>query len=349
MQRNDFLDFLKGSLITLVCIGHANQYVVHQDRDFFQDPLFKAIYMFHMPLFMAVAGYLSHRGITEEKGRFFYIIRRACSYLLPIFAWTILEHSSRYFVFSQPVNFDIIFGYTGLDRLWFLWALIESVVVTVFATLFGKYRPIMLLVSFVAILAIPDTSHFYLLKYVFPFFLFGFYLAGSNLKRIVITNIQWLVLLSAVASLLCFFIWDQHTYIYISKMSLTSENIPNIVFRWVAGGVASLFFVSFLYLSNSFISVMVKKIIILAGRDSIYIYILQTYIFLFLFALVSRVIQPISNIFIGGSLSIITGCVVTLCSLWIGNIIAQNRHLDRVLFGKLRPRNSTTTQIKQLN
>ena len=65
MQRNEFLDFTKGVLIILVSIGHTVQYVIYHNHDFWEDPIFKAIYLFHMPLFMAVAGYLSFQGIAQ--------------------------------------------------------------------------------------------------------------------------------------------------------------------------------------------------------------------------------------------------------------------------------------------
>lgn len=66
-MRNTFLDFAKGVLILLVVIGHAIQFVTYHNLDFWGDPFFKAIYMFHMPLFMAIAGYLSHPGIIKSK------------------------------------------------------------------------------------------------------------------------------------------------------------------------------------------------------------------------------------------------------------------------------------------
>lgn len=86
-----FLDFSKGMLILLVVIGHAIQYVAYQDKGFWQDPIFKAIYIFHMPLFMAIAGYLSYRGIAGSTNLSLHIKSRAISYLLPIFSWAIIS------------------------------------------------------------------------------------------------------------------------------------------------------------------------------------------------------------------------------------------------------------------
>ncbi len=335
-QRNDFLDILKGSLITLVCIGHANQYVVHQNSGFFYDPLFKAIYMFHMPLFMAVAGYLSYSGITRTNGGIAYVSRRVIALLIPIFVWTLIEHSWRHFLLGKPVTVAVIMGYTGLDRLWFLWVLIESIVLMAVAVKCGRYRIIVLFMFFAGMFYLPDTSHFYLLKYVYPFFLAGYFCAGIDFPRVFHVNIAWIVLPLGVASIICFLIWNQQTYIYISQMALTRENVGNILFRWLAGVIVSLFFLFFLFFVHRFLSGNVKKLLIWAGQDSIYIYIFQTYVFIFLFSMAARFFDPVTNRPLGTLLSITIGCVVTLFCLGAGRLVAKRRVVDMVLFGKIR-------------
>ncbi|MGY4327249.1 surface polysaccharide O-acyltransferase-like enzyme [Bradyrhizobium sp. LB7.2] len=60
-DRDLSLDFAKGALIVLVIVGHLIQYVIYRDDGFWYSPYYKSIYMFHMPLFMAISGYLSSR------------------------------------------------------------------------------------------------------------------------------------------------------------------------------------------------------------------------------------------------------------------------------------------------
>lgn len=57
-KRIYWLDNAKWFLILLVVLGHAIQ---HTYTDFDQKWLFRAIYSFHMPAFMAVSGYLAYR------------------------------------------------------------------------------------------------------------------------------------------------------------------------------------------------------------------------------------------------------------------------------------------------
>ena len=55
-QRNSYLDIMKGISIFLVLLGHSIQYGSKisyvGSRLFFNDPVFKLIYSFHMPLFV---------------------------------------------------------------------------------------------------------------------------------------------------------------------------------------------------------------------------------------------------------------------------------------------------------
>ena len=73
MQRSNYIDFNKGMLILLVCIGHAIQCAAYHEIDFFQDPLFKAIYMFHMPLLIEIGGYLSFSDIIKSNSSNFLL------------------------------------------------------------------------------------------------------------------------------------------------------------------------------------------------------------------------------------------------------------------------------------
>ena len=62
MERNKNIDFIKGLLIVLVVLGHGLQFGFgsgYKNAElFFDDYLFRAIYTFHMPLFMFIRDYL---------------------------------------------------------------------------------------------------------------------------------------------------------------------------------------------------------------------------------------------------------------------------------------------------
>ncbi|WLA46589.1 hypothetical protein QIH80_33265 [Bradyrhizobium elkanii] len=66
-DRDLALDFDKAVLIILVIVGHLIQYLLYRDEGFWDSPFFKWIYMFDMPLFMAISGYLSCERCCESR------------------------------------------------------------------------------------------------------------------------------------------------------------------------------------------------------------------------------------------------------------------------------------------
>lgn len=62
-RREPFWDVLKGILIYLVVLGHFVQYGT--TGDFWQHPLFRGIYIFHMPLFILVSGYFGVHSLSR--------------------------------------------------------------------------------------------------------------------------------------------------------------------------------------------------------------------------------------------------------------------------------------------
>ena len=61
-KKNTFIDYLKGIAIILVLVGHCVQYgsgaSFLEDGEYWNNIVMKVIYSFHMPLFIAVSGYL---------------------------------------------------------------------------------------------------------------------------------------------------------------------------------------------------------------------------------------------------------------------------------------------------
>ena len=56
-MRDKRLDFIKGTAAFLVLWGHMVQYGI-TESSFYEDPMYKLIYAFHRPVFIAISGYL---------------------------------------------------------------------------------------------------------------------------------------------------------------------------------------------------------------------------------------------------------------------------------------------------
>ncbi len=83
INRIFWADNLKGFLILLVVLGHSIQYSVHNYGELH---IFNYIYSFHMPLFMAISGFVSYKesSLVELGG----IKRSIIQLLMPYVLWT---------------------------------------------------------------------------------------------------------------------------------------------------------------------------------------------------------------------------------------------------------------------
>lgn len=89
--RNVLLDILKGLLIIFVLLGHSIQYgsgASFYESYFWTDVVVRFIYSFHMPLFMAIAGYLCYFSLGKH-GSWEYIYRRCYKLFPPILVWSL--------------------------------------------------------------------------------------------------------------------------------------------------------------------------------------------------------------------------------------------------------------------
>lgn len=333
MQRNGFLDFAKGVLITLVVVGHAIQYVAYRDIDCWDDPLFKAIYIFHMPLFMAISGYLSYAGLQNLPNVRAYLGRRSLNYLIPIVSWATV---SQVFMLAFPVHVTLAelpaaIGREAVWSQWFLWALLGSIVVMVVATRFGKYAVPVMAAIFGVFLVLPELGNLYLFKYTFPFFVAGYFAARYPHVLARAARSSLLLVSGIVAMSLGFPLWDEQTYVYVTKMSLDGDNIDNIALRWALGAIGALVVLEIIRRLHATMPARWTRPVEVAGRDSLYIYILQGYAFLALPPLI-QIGRP--GTFAGMLWAIGIGIAVAAVCWALGNLIAANSWAARILFGK---------------
>ena len=223
--RNDFADYLKGVLIFLVACGHLIQYVGCQGQDdYYRDPLFKAIYTFHMPLFMAVSGYVSFRAIAKagllQCGR-----RRLRQLLIPAVCWPPLYLLARIAICILHAG-TVAGGWQDFRHFvadyrpgfWFLWAVFGATVVVSALKQIRLDRLELFAAVTVAFLFAPEGAYLYLFKYTFPFFCLGYALAkGDQIRIPAALPLPW-VAVGFVASIGGYLLWTTNTYVYTTRM-----------------------------------------------------------------------------------------------------------------------------------
>ncbi|OAI24680.1 hypothetical protein A1351_17595, partial [Methylosinus sp. R-45379] len=210
------LDFIKGVLILLVVFGHSIQWIVHAGtEDYWADGLFKAIYLFHMPAFIAVSGYLAASRIDAATSLRQFLFRRTLPMLLAmavwagILAWPNLARA--YVGLETHVRSDVWRDFLG--SFWFLWAVVVGSAGAFAATRFGAYeRAALLLIAAALLLApLPDFPRS-VIRYTAAFYLVAF-LAGR--AGVTIRSIPPRIAVAAgAAAAVGWLFWTQDTYIY---------------------------------------------------------------------------------------------------------------------------------------
>ncbi|NTW66400.1 MAG: acyltransferase family protein, partial [Nitrospirae bacterium] len=226
--RNDYLDYLKGILILLVVYGHAIQFLVYgRIEEFWYDPAYKFIYIFHMPLFMGVSGFVSY-GSMGRNTPVDIIKKRFLQLIVPIFCWAIIFESHRVFsaVAADRIGMDqaltvlprLIFKAT-IDGFWFLQCVFFSSVIVIVLRLIKLDRAAAFAVLCMAILFLPDMYVLdHMFRYTFPFFCAGYALAKWRNDILPLQVSPYWLLPGLAVSLVSYAMWTKESYVYITGM-----------------------------------------------------------------------------------------------------------------------------------
>ncbi|OAF13147.1 nodulation factor fucose acetyltransferase NolL [Bradyrhizobium neotropicale] len=242
-NRDLSFDFAKGILIVLVIVGHLLQYVIYRNNDYWYSPYFKSIYMFHMPLFMAISGYLSSRALLR-KSLIRSINERAIQLLLPTLFWCAFMETAKVAAFSPSNSItyaDILKDFIG--SYWFIWAAFASfLVIKVLLTICRRRSMWIIGMSAIAVAILPVTfSILPLIRYTFPFFCLGFLLFQSTewRARVLPRNKSPLIFSLAALAFACFLVWGKETYAYNNLVLIRDTASAEQVLLMFAGSVAA--------------------------------------------------------------------------------------------------------------
>lgn len=332
-KRKIELDILKGIGIIFVIIGHIIPIVHGEGHE--NVLLFKIAYSFHMPLLIAISGYLT--GISKNQTYDFnWLKKKTIRLLVPNFIWTatailIIRLDFIKYMFINPY-------YWFLPCLWaFNLVLYISkktrhgfVVVSFFFMCF-----------FLLAMAMKNVDNLFSrnLFLFFWYFFAGFFLSkkiqaiAENKKLCIILCVVSLVLYSAAVSFACFGLEDFYTAVLCKKF-----NIGNKLFKLAIEGTLYLynyfflsilgitFFSTCIVLCIRFFNERQKKIPLFfsflstAGKYSLQIYVIHMFF----------IHSYTQSTYVNYLLSFGLGLAVPLV---FGFIIGKVPRLNRLLFG----------------
>lgn len=285
MVRNISLDIAKGVLILLVVIGHGFQYAFGsnygQSGLFFINPIYRAIYMFHMPLFMLISGYLFF--YSNQKGFLYVLKTKFKTIIIPYITYVVIL-----FLSSIIFNDVDMGGYRLLvNEFWFLPSLFMNCVIIIIVTYFCKGKTILLLSSLIINIALHFVSKYLPATYVFMFscFLTGFFYNMYIGKSLTINKPNFLILFCCTLILfVCYYNFHHDIYVYTTGTCIWRDGYISLkhccidLQRYVVGVIGSLCFMVYI----SFYRNLPLKIIDLLcrlGKYSLAIYGLSNLLF----------------------------------------------------------------------
>jgi len=126
------MDALKCFAIFLVLAGHCIQYLL--SSEYADEPGYRLIYSFHMPLFMMIVGFFFAKGL--KRGFFRMLGKKSRQLLLPILAWSIIIVPGKSILVGFPSLY--VFAHYWVYGLWFLKSAFVCCVLGYFAFAYGN-------------------------------------------------------------------------------------------------------------------------------------------------------------------------------------------------------------------
>lgn len=336
-KRNENIDIIKGAAIILVLVGHAIQFGSGMHcyiySDFFDDPVYRMIYGFHMPLFMLVSGCLFWFSVNRHSfGE--CVGSRFRTLLLPIMVWSIIPYAERIINGTEHTPWLAVRAYlsTCAGNFWFLWAIFYSSFVVLFTRRFLKDSVWVYLGVLVLSFFTPDLHRLQLYKFMYPYFVLGYlgnkayqgHTAGRKLLPV------WIGAAALYLVLMAFHF--KEAYVYTSGYTLLGKDMLGQfgidLYRFVLGLAGCIMAAGLLLWLAGRLPGLVKKGIACLGRNSLGIYIISTLLFTYVIKPLAWELKGINY----GYMLLETGAVLAV-SLGLTVLIRKSVPLNKILFG----------------
>jgi fucose 4-O-acetylase-like acetyltransferase len=335
MKRNRFIDYLKGVAIFIVVWAHGIQYL-NKEHHFSENWVYLIIYSLHMPLFMTISGYVAAFGWKRKE--FEAMLRlKFRQLIIPILCWAIPmtfilfynEFLSREFL---PATVLYLRSYIRIlpYYLWFLWALFFISCVTYYIASKWNDSILVHLLIYVLLFLVTDKYGFIYIKYMYPYFIGGYY---CNLYWEKLLRYKRAVIYACLVIFpLLLFFWSSRDLIYENEMSVYSPDVIHAfviaVKRYLIGFAGVILLIAGVY---NFFYFPTLRFITQLGIFSLGIYILQT----FFYAILDIYISPYSvNVYLYTFIyTFLSTILMTLIAIFLTRQISKIPLVGKALFG----------------
>ena len=329
VKENSKIYDIKFILVLLVILGHAIQYVYDlRQLDYDDNFIFKMIYIFHMPAFGFVSGYIQSKSNKNKIITYLKIL------IIPFFLWgIILNQNENLFITIKEIIIR------SDKSLWFLLVIFECLLIDF---LFINYNEknkflissivVYLLLVFIFVVGKLELLAIKQLLIIFPYFILGKYLSVFSRCDLNLNKKQtWAcLLLCLVFCVILFQLWER-SYLKFTPLIIHNEMI-NIFQFYIIRLISPLPFIILIYfyvINKSENKYWKKnKISKFFSNESLAFYALQFWVILFY-------TKYISNVNVNIAIDIISCFLfVTIITLLQIKILNKFEIVKKVLCGK---------------
>lgn len=338
-QRSVYLDVIKGGTIILVVFAHCIQFgsgeQFYANQQCFNDPLFSIIYGFHMPLFMAVSGFLFWSSVNRYSCAY-VAVSRIKSLLVPIIVWQSLYLLFLFFSGQILLSHSLIYSYRG--ALWFLWSVLICSLIILIGRICFKDSMLYGGAVWIMFLFVPDQYLSNLHVFMFPYFMVGYYwnrFGMQNRYNLLSHREKWMLCgISFVGFLLFYFLYDApERSIYLNgtcllgRASVITQLLIDMA-RYIYGFLGVIMVMILIDQLLGFLKEsVVCKYIVKFGKMSLGIYVINHYTYELMLLL------PISSNF--AYLLTVVETIISMTIIYLAiKLIEKNSFARFLLLGK---------------
>lgn len=282
-NREKDIDIIKGLTICFVFLGHAIQF--SNIESFIDNPFWKLIYSFHMPLFAFLSG-MFFLDSAKRKTFSAFLRKKSIRLILPCITWVTIT-SIIYTIYELIINhqnLSRIKEYWNfliyLETFWFLTSIFLCQIYTYLILKISKNKVIRVILLSIFII-LPFRGH---TIFIYPFFIMGILFTYYNGLFNKYRNIIFLI--SIIGFIICFSFWKgEYTcyftpakYLGVRNLELYWDNIFIGTERFFIGLFGSISFILLvkLFFHESTQNKLCSFLTIL-GNKTLELYIIQHY------------------------------------------------------------------------
>ncbi len=330
-DRLILFDSLKLFAIFLVLWGHTIQYLL--STEFADEPVYRMIYSFHMPLFMMITGFFFAK--TFKSGFINTTLKKFRQLIIPALVWSVLFSVLKTLKTGMP-SLDYIIANIS-NGFWFLKSAFICCLLGYPICKFLNYRVLLGGVIFCFSQTPFDSS--LQISFMFPCFYCGMFLQWKY-KYVRKMKLSIPLMITGIIAVLGNLALDSELYrltfdaIYLRPVWQDASVIMLRLFRIILGISVSLFIIfAFEGITRKMLEyTTLNKVIVMLGSETLGIYILQSYLLEYLMARhLNFDNMPFAtfNFVVAPAISLI----ILLISICIIKTLKTNRYFAAILFG----------------